>query len=109
NAFAFGSAYVLGAWSVSFILVLTVHHEVQYIYFTYAMARRSTGARCARLGGELRLLASFAIWPLLGLGSWALCQRSESEWLPPFRVAGRLCPSWLDGRIWTSRARRLAA
>ena len=37
---AFGSGYVLGASNVSFYLVLAVHHEVQYLYFTYAMARR---------------------------------------------------------------------
>jgi hypothetical protein len=36
---AFGSGYVLGASNVSFLLVLAVHHEVQYLYFTYAMAR----------------------------------------------------------------------
>ena len=47
QALSFGSAYVLGAWSVSFILVLVVHHEVQYLYFTYAMARRSAGPRIA--------------------------------------------------------------
>ena len=47
NAVAFGSAYVAGAWSAAFILVLVLHHEVQYLYFTYAMARRApgTGAR----------------------------------------------------------------
>jgi hypothetical protein len=109
NALAFGSAYVLGAWSVSFILVLAVHHEVQYLYFTYAMARRSPAARPTDIPGEMRLLASFAIWPLIGLGSWAVCQLFESPWLPPFLVGGLLCHYWLDGRIWTSRARRLAA
>ena len=40
HAVAFGSAYVLGASNASFLLVLAVHHEVQYLYFTYAMARR---------------------------------------------------------------------
>ena len=39
HAVAFGSAYVLGATNASFLLVLAVHHEVQYLYFTYAMAR----------------------------------------------------------------------
>jgi hypothetical protein len=38
---AFGSGYVLGASNASFLLVLAVHHEVQYLYFTYAMARRA--------------------------------------------------------------------
>jgi hypothetical protein len=105
QALSFGSAYVVGAWSVSFILVLVVHHEVQYLYFTYAMARRAATQRLANRLGELRLLASFTVWPLLGLGSWALCQQSDSEWLPPFLVSGLLCHYWLDGRIWTSRAR----
>jgi len=109
NAIAFGSAYVLGAWNVSFILVLVVHHEVQYLYFTYAMARRATGARLRTAAGEFRLLASFATWPLLGLASWALCRGSDSEWIPPFLASGLLCHYWLDGRIWTRRARRLAA
>ena len=45
NAVAFGSAYVLGAWTASFVLVLAVHHEVQYLYFTYAVARRAEAAR----------------------------------------------------------------
>ena len=109
NAVAFGSGYVLGAWNMSFMLVLAVHHEVQYLCFTYAMARRSTAARLGELHGELRLLASFALWPLLGLTSWALCRLSESDWVPPFLVSGLLWHYWLDGRIWTARARRLAA
>jgi len=106
HALAFGSAYVLGAWSVSFILVLVVHHEVQYLYFTYAMARRAASRTIASALGELRLLASFALWPLIGLGSWALCQQFESKWLAPFLVSGLMCHYWLDSRIWTSRARR---
>jgi hypothetical protein len=106
QALSFGSAYVLGAWSVTFILVLAVHHEVQYLYFTYAMARRADRPRLVRTVDEIKLAASFALWPLIGLGSWWLCQQSESEWLPPFLVGGLLCHYWLDGRIWTSRARR---
>ena len=88
---------------------MAVHHEVQYLYFTYAMARRSDRQRRADLQGELRLLASFALWPLLGLGSWLLCRQFESEWLPPFLIGGLMCHYWLDGRIWTSRARRATA
>jgi hypothetical protein len=107
NAVALGSGYVVGAWSMSFMLVLAVHHEVQYLAFTYAMVRRSPAARLGGPGGELRLLASFAFWPMLGLTSWALCQLSESDWVPPFLVSGLLCHYWLDGRIWTTRARRL--
>jgi hypothetical protein len=99
NALGFGSAYVLGAWSLSFILVLALHHEVQYLYFAYALARSSAPS------GELRLLASFALWPVLGVSSWALCQLSESSWLPPLLTSGLLCHYWLDSRIWTSRAR----
>jgi len=114
QALSFGSAYVLGAWSVSYILVMAVHHEVQYLYFTYAMARRGHlrppgyGGQ-TNIMGELRLLASFTLWPLVGLGSWALCRQFESPWLPPFLLGGLLCHYWLDGRIWTSRARRAAA
>jgi hypothetical protein len=109
SAFAFASAYVLGAWSMSFLLVLTVHHEIQYLYFTYATARRSADAALGTLRGEASLLASFALWPLLGLTSWALCRSSESDWVPPFLVAGLLCHYWLDGRIWTARARLATA
>jgi hypothetical protein len=106
QALSFGSAYVVGAWSVTFILVLAVHHEIQYLYFTYAMARRSARHATTDAVGEVRLLASFALWPLIGLGTWALCQRFDSEWLGPFLVSGLLCHYWLDGRIWTSRVRR---
>jgi len=109
NAVAFGSGYLLGAWTMSFMLVLALHHEVQYLSFTYAMARRSAAARLDGLRGELRLLGSFALWPALGLSSWALCRLSDSDWVPPFLVGGLLCHYWLDGRIWTARARRLAA
>jgi hypothetical protein len=31
---AFSSGYALGASNASFLLVLAVHHEVQYLYFT---------------------------------------------------------------------------
>lgn len=103
NAIAFGSAYVLGAWTVGFILVLALHHEVQYLYFTYAVARRPANR------SELRFVASFAVWPLIGLASWAACKFSDLEFLVPFLVGGLLCHYWLDGRIWTARARRLAS
>jgi hypothetical protein len=106
NAVAFGSSYVLGAWSASFIFVLTVQHEVQYLYFTYAQARG--GGDAHGVGRELRRLAAFAVWPVLGLTSWALCQLTDAPWVGPFLVSGLLCHYWLDGRIWTPRARRLA-
>ena len=109
NALAFGSAYVLGAWSVSFILVLVVHHEVQYLYFTYAMARRSASPR-----------PGASSWPNCACSRRSRSGRpsdwraghSASDWRPPgwppFLVSGLLCHYWLDGRIWTKRA-RLAA
>src|SRR4029453_10616942 len=83
NAVAFGSAYVVGAWSASFLLVLVLHHEVQYLYFTYAIARRAAADRRPGLGAELRLLGSFAAWPVVGLATWAACTLSGLEWLSP--------------------------
>jgi hypothetical protein len=109
NAVAFGSAYVVGAWAASFVLVLAVHHEVQYLYFTYAVARRDDRARGRGLGGELRRLGRFAVWPAIGLASWAACRLSGSAALLPFLTGGLLAHYWLDGRIWTARARRLSA
>jgi hypothetical protein len=108
NAAAFGSAYVLGAWTMSFILVLAVHHEVQYLYFTYAVARRAEASRGHGVGPELRRLTRFAVWPAIGLASWAACTFSGFGALGPFLTAGLLGHYWLDGRIWTARARRLA-
>jgi hypothetical protein len=108
NAVAFGSAYVLGAWTASFVLVLAVHHELQYLYFTYAMARRAEAAGGSGVGPELRGLARFALWPAIGLASWAACTFSGFGGLLPFLTAGLLGHYWLDGRIWTARARRLA-
>ena len=108
NALAFGSAYVLGAWTVSFVLVLAVHHEVQYLYFTYTVARRADASSGHGLAAECRRLGRFAIWPVIGLASWAACAFSGVEGLLPFLTAGLLGHYWLDGRIWTARARRLA-
>ena len=51
HAVAFGSGYALGASNASFLLVLAVHHEVQYLYFTYAMARHSTGSHAVSKAG----------------------------------------------------------
>ena len=126
NAFAFGSAYVVGARSVSFILVLVVHHEIQYLYFTYAMARRlspfhdvtETGTHLVMKNvrsktsydavqiplPELKFAASFLIWPIVGfvgaiVGGWL-----ELAWLAPFGVGGLFCHYWLDGRIWTRKS-----
>ena len=109
NALAFGSAYVLGAWTMSFILVLALHHEIQYLSFTYALARRSAPVPAGQSNIELRRLGAFALWPSIGLASWVLCKAIDAEWLTPLLLGGLLCHYWLDARIWTARARRLAA
>lgn len=106
---AFGSGYVLGASSASFLLVLAVHHEVQYLYFTYAMARRSTNsfvsaASCKASLAEMKFAASFLLWPVIGfvgavLGSWL-----GLECLAPLGVGGLFCHYWLDARIWTRQS-----
>lgn len=126
HAVALGSGYGLGASNASFLLVLAVHHEVQYLYFTYAMARRpdrhpgviktgfeaaieepeSKASRKAESGfsTEVEHAASFAIWPVIGyvgavVGGWF-----ELEWLAPLGMGGLFCHYWLDGRIWTRRS-----
>jgi hypothetical protein len=126
HAVAFGSGYLAGAWNGSYLLILAVHHEVQYLYFTYAMARRSTDcraasqaaiaalpqdpqARAANSQGEALLAeighaAAFMIWPIVGfigaiVGGWA-----QLEWLAPLGRGGLFCHYWLDGRIWTRRS-----
>ena len=109
NALGFGSAYVLGAWTSSFVLVLAIHHEVQYLYFTYAVARQADGFPAQGVAPEARRLVRFALWPAIGLTSWALCWGSGLDVLGPFLTAGLLGHYWLDGRIWTARARRLGA
>jgi hypothetical protein len=106
NALGFGSAYVLGAWSASFVLVLAIHHEVQYLYFTYAVARRAETSAGQGIAPEARRLARFALWPAIGLTSWAMCTAWGLDALEPFLTAGLLGHYWLDGRIWTARARR---
>lgn len=110
NAIGFASAYVLGAWTASFVLVLVLHHEIQYLAFTYATARAGAARPPVDVRANLTLLASFATWPMLGLASWMLCR----GWDPPasvepFLTAGLLAHYWWDSRIWTGRARRLAA
>ncbi|HEU4342228.1 MAG TPA: hypothetical protein VFU31_11705 [Candidatus Binatia bacterium] len=126
HAVAFGSGYVLGAANASFLLVLAVHHEVQYLYFAYAMARRSTelhamirtsidpalknsDSRASIATGrkfptEIEHATSFAVWPVIGfvgaiVGSWL-----KLEWLAPLGIGGLFCHYWLDGRIWTRRS-----
>ena len=128
HAVAFSSGYLLGAWNGSYLLILAVHHEVQYLYFTYAMARRSTDYRVGSraevaavrqnlyaqtanprrqaLRTEAATAASFAVWPLIGfvaaiVGGWA-----QLQWLAPLGRGGLFCHYWLDGRIWTRRSLR---
>lgn len=124
HAVAFGS-YVLGASNTSFLLVLAVHHEVQYLYFTYAMARRATTVEPKRADtqpsmnklvsadrrksfqearAQVRFAASFLRWPIIGfvgavVGGWL-----ELAWLAPLGVGGLFCHYWLDSRIWTRKS-----
>jgi hypothetical protein len=107
NVLGFGSAYVLGAWNSGFVLVLAIHHEVQYLFFAYAVARRGQGSGGRGAIAEVGRLARFAVWPLLGLASWAACTMSGIGGLEPFLTAGLLGHYWLDGRIWNARARRM--
>ena len=126
HAVAFGSSYALGASNASFLLVLAVHHEVQYLYFAYAMSRRAvrdqgatkketdrtiTGSYDAALsnreGGfrsELNHAAYFVVWPVIGLGGAVGGSWLALEWLAPLGVGGLFCHYWLDGRIWTRRS-----
>jgi hypothetical protein len=126
NAVAFGSSYALGASNASFLLVLAVHHEVQYLYFAYAMARRSENSQSVSATGlepatknsyskascnnghalriEAKFAASFLRWPVIGFmgaiaGGWL-----EFEWLAPLGIGGLFCHYWFDGRIWTRRS-----
>jgi hypothetical protein len=125
HAVAFGSGYALGASNASFLLVLAVHHEVQYLYFTYAMARHSSGSHAVSEAGidatmkdlhakasnhygealrtEAGHAASFLVWPVIGfvgaiVGGWF-----QLKWLAPLGMGGLFCHYWLDGRIWTRR------
>jgi hypothetical protein len=109
HAVAFGSSYVLGATNASFLLVLAVHHEVQYLYFAYAMARRQLFSHGrenypGNPRSEFRFAASFALWPLLGLAGALSPGWYQIEWLAPLGVGGLFCHYWLDGRIWTRRS-----
>ena len=126
QAVAVGSGYALGASNASFLLVLAVHHEVQYLYFTYAMARhpekfhgvskagidpamKDFDSKAARehgdpLPSELKHVSTFLVWPIIGfvgaiVGGW-----SELAWLSPLGMSGLFCHYWLDGRIWTKQS-----
>jgi hypothetical protein len=109
NAVGLGSAYLVGASLAAFVLVLVIHHEVQYLAFTYATARAGAARSALGVRAHLALLASFAAWPALGLATWALCRGWDPPaTLAPFLTAGLLAHYWLDSRIWTGRARRPA-
>jgi hypothetical protein len=122
HAIAFGSSYALGASNASFLLVLAVHHEVQYLYFTYAIAQHSANSAIKETGAdsvvndrdwkasynadrmplaEVKFTANFFLWPVIGfvgalVGGWL-----QFQWLAPLGVGGLFCHYWLDGRIWT--------
>jgi hypothetical protein len=126
HAVAFGSGYVLGASNASFLLVLAVYHEVQYLYFAYAMSRRSAivsgactsgtdnpirhsystalSAREDNVRFELKHTASFLVWPVISFGGAVVGGWFALEWLAPLGLGGLFCHYWLDGRIWTRRA-----
>jgi hypothetical protein len=125
HAVAFGSSYVLGASNASFLLVLAVHHEVQYLYFAYAMSRRSAisnrackstdsairhsystalPAREEDVRFELTHGASFLLWPVIGFGGAVVGGWLALEWLAPLGLGGLFCHYWLDGRIWTRKS-----
>jgi hypothetical protein len=118
HAVAFGSSYALGAANASFLLVLAVHHEVQYLYFAYAMARRPAAfpstvtTNTGRLSisphpkwrADLKPAASFMTWPVIGFASAVLGGWLQLQWIAPLGVGGLFCHYWLDARIWTRRA-----
>lgn len=122
HAVAFGSGYVLGASRASFLLVLAVHHEVQYLYFAYAIARRSATLASGKTDGgpvvnqldanawqntrrlsraEIKFAASFFLWPVAGFGGAMVGSSLQLGWLAPLGMGGLFCHYWLDGRIWT--------
>ena len=125
HAVAFGSGYLLGASNASYLLVLAVYHEVQYLYFTYAMARGTASFPASRrltiplrtkfldssarfytaraLLPELTFAASFLRWPVIGFTGAILGQWLHLPWLAPLGMGGLFCHYWLDGRIWTRR------
>jgi hypothetical protein len=126
HAVTFGSGYALGASNASFLLVLAVHHEVQYLYFAYVMSRRSAtvngacksgtdgairhsystalSAREADVRFELKHAASFLVWPVIGFGGAVFGGWSALEWLAPLGMGGLFCHYWLDSRIWTRKS-----
>ena len=124
HAVAFASGYALGASNASYLLVLAVHHEIQYLSFTCAIARRTKNFQslaihsaidgvysknlCSvgrRLRAELSFVASFFFWPVIGFGGAVVGSWLNSPVLAPLGVGGLFCHYWLDGRIWTRGVR----
>jgi len=126
HAVAFGSGYALGASNASFLFALGIYHEVQYLYFTCAMARRPAGIHVTGQAGiepaitdpvsdasrkaeggfrsDAAHAVSFAVWPVIGLAGAVAGGWSQLEWLAPLGMGGLFCHYWLDGRIWTRRS-----
>ena len=127
HSVAFGSGYLLGPVNASFLFVLTVHHEIQYLYFVFAVSRRfSANALAARnpaeagrrsaffcpalserqykLQSQLNHAANFLLWPLIAGAAAAAGAWFSVEWLAPLGAGGLFCHYWLDGRIWTRRS-----
>jgi hypothetical protein len=121
HAVAFGSGYVLGASNASYLLVLAVHHEVQYLSFTCAMARRRAHVQSVHsaidetysthvsrvergLRAEASFIASFLFWPVVGFGGAVFGSWLNLPGLSSLGAGGLFCHYWLDGRIWTRRS-----
>ena len=125
HAVAFGSSYVFGASNASFLFVIAVHHEVQYLYFTYAMARRAAACQIGNQGvdssmgdlqsqasrdanrarcSKVKFAASFLLWPVISFAGAMAGGWFAIPWLAPLGMGGLFCHYWLDGRIWTRRA-----
>lgn len=109
---AFGSAYFLGAWNPTFIVVLALHHEISYLYFAYAMARKQQKEPPPDRAAEFKLVFTFAKWPLIGLGTALICMALLAKgepwqtWVGPSFIGLLLAHYWLDGRIWTRKAQQ---
>ena len=104
HVLAFASAYVFGVWSAGFILVLAIHHEVQYMYFAYATARRRNKTPGTKAWHESKFFLIFLIWPIIGFTLALMQKKADLDWLWPLWVAVLICHYWLDSRIWTRRA-----
>jgi hypothetical protein len=69
---------------------------VQYLYFAYAIARRTKSSASSEFG----FAASFAVWPIVGLAAAMSVNGHNSEWLASLGLGTLFCHYWLDGRIW---------